>query len=214
MSNRVYLLLLLIFLLPGVFSYCEEGQIDINSASLEELQKIVGVGPATAQNIINERPFNSLDDLLRVTYIGEVRLAAIKEQGLACVGEIEEEEEEEVNESDGAGDEENESDYFGDNLEEIYEEESEEENEEDEEVSISLLTSKLIEESKSPIVLERISLNPESQNIKKEENTTFSDAKENYSLYGLIGFCVLIGILFTVKILKNKKYNKNEFTEK
>jgi competence ComEA-like helix-hairpin-helix protein len=63
----------------------EKECIDINSASLEELQKIYGVGPVIAKRIIEARPFSSLDDLIKVKGIGEKTLQKIKEQGLACV---------------------------------------------------------------------------------------------------------------------------------
>lgn len=61
------------------------GCININTASFEELQLIVHIGPERAQQIIELRPFSSLDDLLRVDGIGPSRLQDIKEQGLACV---------------------------------------------------------------------------------------------------------------------------------
>ncbi|HXK32299.1 MAG TPA: helix-hairpin-helix domain-containing protein, partial [Candidatus Paceibacterota bacterium] len=39
-------------------------KIDINTASLEELQKITGVGPVMGQRIIEARPFVSVQDLI------------------------------------------------------------------------------------------------------------------------------------------------------
>ena len=58
--------------------------ININTASSTELERIVHVGPARAQEIISLRPFSSVDDLARVNGIGPARLADIKDQGLAC----------------------------------------------------------------------------------------------------------------------------------
>ncbi|MEH7255705.1 MBL fold metallo-hydrolase [Neobacillus niacini] len=60
--------------------------IDINSASIEQLQEIQHIGPARAQDVINLRPFRSIDDLARISGIGPARIADIKSQGIACVG--------------------------------------------------------------------------------------------------------------------------------
>ncbi|TSC95024.1 MAG: competence protein ComEA [Parcubacteria group bacterium Licking1014_1] len=60
-------------------------KVEINTASLEQLDKIVGIGPTLAQRIIEARPFSSVDDLLRVKGIGEKTLQKIKDQGLAYV---------------------------------------------------------------------------------------------------------------------------------
>lgn len=58
------------------------GKVNINTASSAELQTLKGVGPATAQKIIDERtengPFAKVDDLTRVSGIGEKKLAAIR----------------------------------------------------------------------------------------------------------------------------------------
>ena len=90
--------MLVIFLLGGVFASigCRSSQIDINSASSTKLDEIIWVGSATAEKIIAARPFESVDDLIRVSGIGEIKLADIKEQNLACVEEDEEESEEET----------------------------------------------------------------------------------------------------------------------
>lgn len=60
--------------------------ININTASLQELQEIVHIGPARAEELINLRPFNSVDDLKRIKGVGQARLDDIKAQGRACVG--------------------------------------------------------------------------------------------------------------------------------
>jgi competence protein ComEA len=49
------------------------GQIDLNRATAEELQRLPGIGPKLSQRIIEERgkaPFKSADDLKRVPGIG------------------------------------------------------------------------------------------------------------------------------------------------
>jgi competence ComEA-like helix-hairpin-helix protein len=82
--------LLLLSILISAFlisAQCNETQIDINSASLEELDNITTVGAVIAQNIINSRPFNSVEDLIKVNRIGNATLEKIKAQGLACVSE-------------------------------------------------------------------------------------------------------------------------------
>lgn len=64
---------------------CAPGQIDINRAPLTELVKIVHIGQARAEELIQKRPYASLDELLRINGIGQGRLGDIKKQGLACV---------------------------------------------------------------------------------------------------------------------------------
>ena len=63
----------------------QEGCIDINSASIEELQEIDHIGPDRAQQLIDLRPFASVDAMTRIDGIAAGRLNDIKEQGLACV---------------------------------------------------------------------------------------------------------------------------------
>lgn len=62
--------------------------VNINTASAAELQTLNGIGPSTAEKIIADReacgPFNTIEDLMRVTGIGEKKFAAIA--GSICVG--------------------------------------------------------------------------------------------------------------------------------
>ena len=61
------------------------GQININTATEQDLERIIDVGPVTAQKIIQARNFYSLNDLLRVSGIGPVTLQKIVNQGCAYV---------------------------------------------------------------------------------------------------------------------------------
>jgi len=73
-------------------------KVNLNNATLEELMKIVGLGGKgkIAQDIIDARPFCSLEDLLKVKGIGNATLENIKLQGLAFVDPCESEEDEEI----------------------------------------------------------------------------------------------------------------------
>ena len=103
-NKVVFIFFFLVFLASSISGLCENDQIDINSASKQELIKIVQIGEVRAEQLIELRPFDSLDDLARIKGIGPVYLQKIKDQGLACViGEekeiLEEEEKEKVEEA-------------------------------------------------------------------------------------------------------------------
>ena len=58
--------------------------ININKASLEELDTLPGVGPATAQKIVDYRTqnggFKSIEGIMDVSGIGEVKYAQLKDK--------------------------------------------------------------------------------------------------------------------------------------
>ena len=63
--------------------------LDVNTASVLELQAIIHLDTVRSQLLVSlreERPFTSLDDLVRVPGIGPARVRDIRDQGLACVG--------------------------------------------------------------------------------------------------------------------------------
>jgi len=53
-------------------------RISINSASLDTLDTLPGIGPALAQRIVAGRPFNSIDELLDVSGIGDKTLEDLR----------------------------------------------------------------------------------------------------------------------------------------
>ena len=59
-----------------------EGPVNINHASESDLDALPGVGPSTARAIVEDRdangPFSTIEDLMRVSGIGEKKFEKLK----------------------------------------------------------------------------------------------------------------------------------------
>src|SRR5699024_11507425 len=60
--------------------------VDINTANETEIQKIIHIGPARAEDVVNNRPYQSVDDLQSIKGIGPSRMADIKDVDISCSG--------------------------------------------------------------------------------------------------------------------------------
>jgi len=56
-----------------------EGKININTASQSEIETLPGIGPSRAQGIIENRPYDSIEDIQKVPGIGEVTFQKLKD---------------------------------------------------------------------------------------------------------------------------------------
>ncbi len=76
----ITILALVLFLAPA--GALAGSVVNINTAPAEELQSLTGVGPALAERIIEHRqefPFESIEDIMQVSGIGETRFNEIKD---------------------------------------------------------------------------------------------------------------------------------------
>jgi len=184
--QRVLILLFFVLILSGnVSGVCEKSQVEINSASLEELDEIIHVGETVAGYIIDARPFNSIDELVNVKYFSEGYIEDIKSQGLACVEDYDEDKENKENS------------YAEKNSKEV------------EEIILDKKYPKEItlssDEESEPIQREVISLG--AKNIKTKTNKEVGN-KKNYAWLYLVSFCFFLGLLY---LIKGKMNVKNEF---
>lgn len=59
------------------------GRVDVNTAAVSELEALPGIGPTLARRIVSYReengPFESLEELMEVSGIGEAKLRALRD---------------------------------------------------------------------------------------------------------------------------------------
>lgn len=220
MHKTIVWILFGLFLINCCYAECSENQININSASLEELQEITGIGPVYAQRIIDQRSFSSLDELVNVNGIAEKRLESIKSQDLACVYEekIKENQDDEKDNEEKTETEFNEDDEKDDKEKpEIKDKESSEIEELKKEIQElkKELNEKDIENDKEEIeinektkTIKLSSSNPDKKslpkNIKSSENLENSE-KSDYAVYGFVAFSFFISILVFIRRKKIKE---------
>lgn len=64
---------------PSTVTITEQSQrkVNINTADIQELTLLPGIGIATAEKIVSTRPFNSIEDIMRVSGIGQAKYSQI-----------------------------------------------------------------------------------------------------------------------------------------
>ncbi len=195
--NKLIFIFAAIILINFISAECNETQVDINVATVEELDLIVHVGNVTAWKIINLRPYISVDELEKVSGISAGYVSDIKTQGLACVDEST------IPES---ANEQNDDENSSQSVENSEDEETPIENSEanetlNKQVSITAdVVDNSEEEQKetAPQVI-KLNQNADTQDIKSENS--FWNLRDNYALISLIVFSAIIAFLL---VLKNK----------
>ncbi len=64
----------------------QQESIDLNSADLEELAEIEGVGRQRAQDLIENRPYDSWDDVLELPGFSEQLVRKMQQAGVTIGG--------------------------------------------------------------------------------------------------------------------------------
>ncbi|MGD9852548.1 MAG: ComEA family DNA-binding protein [Nitrospirales bacterium] len=77
------LVLSMSILFPLSWGIAANPKVDLNAATLEQLESVKGIGHDTAEHILSHKKahgaFQSMDELLKVKGVGKVRLKALAE---------------------------------------------------------------------------------------------------------------------------------------
>ena len=196
--KELILALAVILMISSVYAQCNSTQIDINSASAEELDKLDGIGPVYAERIIEDRPFSSVEGLIDVSGIGNKTLEKIMLQGLACI-------------STGAN--------IPEENAKVYEKPAPEANVSN---ATNVSGGAEIPENRYIIPAQEGNLQysssiqafkPETINLTPSKSIKSSDSgftSDKIALYGFIAFSILIGAISFARFAGSKKY-KSEF---
>jgi competence ComEA-like helix-hairpin-helix protein len=65
---------------PQASGVTTDGKVNLNTATIEELDKLPGIGKKTAQRIIESRPVGSIEDLDRIPGISKKTLKKLESQ--------------------------------------------------------------------------------------------------------------------------------------
>ncbi len=80
---KVFFIVPLVFIVLGTFVLAEAAKININTATVEQLAELPGVGEATAKKIIEFREqngnFKTTEDLMNVKGIGEKKYEKLQD---------------------------------------------------------------------------------------------------------------------------------------
>lgn len=199
-SGKIFLILFFLgFLINFVSAACNSTQIDINSASTTELDKIDHIGLSVANYIIdyrtNNKTFDSLDELVNIKYISPNYVEDIKTEGLACI-------------SDGNSNNTNqESAQIQETSQDIPNSTEDASTQKSNPIATA---SVIVSDEKEPAKesLPQINLSPLSPKDIKTGINFLSPG--DYAVYGLVAFCILLLALFAVKI---KFPRKTEFDD-
>lgn len=182
----IFSVVFIFLVISNISAQCNKSQININTATRENLDKLYGIGLSKADAIINSRPFNSIEDLMKVNGIKNKTFNKIKLQGLVCVNNTK------ISRITSQNKVLNQTDIQDKNQDNNFKEDNEQ--------IISYEKFDNYKTIKKPVTSQVINLNP--KDIKTNKNALSS---ERNAVYGFIAFSVLLGFLFLVKKLKKHK---------